>query len=141
MLKPKEDKRSIDIGILVSDIEKSLHFYHTILGIKKTGENDATTGRMYRLRYCDTDIKLVVPRREPKPGIGPIGLDRQLGLRYFSFVVTNLDEVVERLEEHGVPFTFPKKKIRPQTTIAMVEDPDGNIVEFVERGPEYVEKT
>ena len=33
-----------------------------------------------------------------------------------------------------VLFTRPKTSIRHGTTIAMVKDPDGNIVEFVERG-------
>jgi hypothetical protein len=31
-------------------------------------------------------------------------------------------------------FTRPKTTLRPGITIAMVKNPDGNIVEFVERG-------
>jgi hypothetical protein len=37
------------------------------------------------------------------------------------------------LEGAHIPFTRAKTVIRPGTTIAMVKDPDGNIVEFVER--------
>jgi len=63
-----------------------------------------------------------------------VGIDQQLGFRYLTFVVTNLDEVIQRLEAAHVAFPRPKTTIRPGTTIAMVKDPDGNIVEFVERG-------
>jgi hypothetical protein len=32
-----------------------------------------------------------------------------------------------------IEFALPETKIRPDVRIAMVKDPDGNIVEFVER--------
>jgi predicted enzyme related to lactoylglutathione lyase len=87
---------------------------------------------MHRLRFGTSDVKLIDPTHRPGPG--PIGIDQQLGLRYLTFVVTNLDEVIQRLEAEHIAFTRPKTTIRPGTTIAMVKDPDGNIVEFVERG-------
>ena len=87
---------------------------------------------MHRLRFGTSDVKLIDPTHRPGPG--PIGIDQQLGLRYLTFVVTNLDEVIQRLEAAHIAFTRPKTVIRPGTTIAMVQDPDGNIVEFVERG-------
>jgi catechol 2,3-dioxygenase-like lactoylglutathione lyase family enzyme len=48
-------------------------------------------------------------------------------------VVSNLDAVCQHLEAQKVEFTRRKTEIRPGTTIAMVKDPDGNIVEFVQR--------
>jgi catechol 2,3-dioxygenase-like lactoylglutathione lyase family enzyme len=86
---------------------------------------------MHRLRFGTSDVKLIDPTH--RPGAGPIGIDQQLGLRYLTFVVTNLDEIIHRLEAEHITFTRPKTVIRPGTTIAMVKDPDGNIVEFVER--------
>jgi predicted enzyme related to lactoylglutathione lyase len=73
-------------------------------------------------------VKTVVTR-------GEIGYYRPLGNgpHYLTFVVTNLDEVIQRLEAAHVAFTRPKTTIRPGTTIAMVQDPTGNIGEFVER--------
>jgi catechol 2,3-dioxygenase-like lactoylglutathione lyase family enzyme len=124
-------KDSIDLGIICGDIHASLHFYHDILGLPKVGVNEATTGTMHRLRFGTSDVKLIDPTH--RPGAGPIGIDQQLGLRYLTFVVTNLDEVIHRLEAEHIVFTRPKTVIRPGTTIAMVQDPDGNIVEFVER--------
>ena len=125
-------KNGIDLGIIVSDIQASLHFYHSLLGLEKVGVGPATTGTMHRLRFGNCDVKLIVP--EHKSGPGPIGIDQQLGLRYFTFVVTNLDAICQHLQANHVLFTRPKMQLRPGVCIAMVKDPDGNIVEFVERG-------
>jgi catechol 2,3-dioxygenase-like lactoylglutathione lyase family enzyme len=130
MMKPAKD--SIDLGIICGDIQASLHFYQDLLGLTSAGVNPATTGTMHRLRFGTSDVKLIDPTK--RPGTGPIGIDQQLGFRYLTFVVTNLDEVIQRLEAEHIEFTRRKTEIRPGTTIAMVKDPDGNIVEFVERG-------
>ena len=124
-------KDSIDLGIICGDIHASLHFYHDLLGLTNVGVIEATTGTMHRLRFGTSDVKLIDPTH--RPGAGPIGIDQQLGFRYLTFVVTNLDEIIHRLEAEHIAFTRPKTVIRPGTTIAMVQDPDGNIVEFVER--------
>jgi catechol 2,3-dioxygenase-like lactoylglutathione lyase family enzyme len=125
-------KDSIDLGIICGDIQASLHFYQDLLGLTKAGVNEATTGTMHRMRFGTSDVKLIDPTK--RPGAGPIGIDQQLGFRYLTFVVTNLDEVIQQLKAENIEFTRPKTEIRPGTTIAMVKDPDGNIVEFVERG-------
>jgi len=128
----KAAKESIDLGIICGDIQASLHFYQDLLGLTSAGTNPATTGTMHRLRFGSSDVKLIDPTK--RPGSGPVGIDQQLGFRHLTFVVTNLDEVIARLEAENIEFTRPKTEVRPGTTIAMVKDPDGNIVEFVERG-------
>jgi catechol 2,3-dioxygenase-like lactoylglutathione lyase family enzyme len=129
MMQPGKD--SIDLGIIVGDIQASLHFYQTLLGLSKIEERQASTGIMHRLRFGSSDVKLIDPTNRPKAGA--IGIDKQLGFRYLTFVVTNLDAVCQHLEAEGVEFTRAKTVMAPGTTIAMVKDPDGNIVEFVER--------
>jgi catechol 2,3-dioxygenase-like lactoylglutathione lyase family enzyme len=125
-------KDSIDLGLIVGDIQASLHFYQTLLGLAKIEERQASTGMMHRLRFGTSDVKLIDPTA--RPGAGPIGIDQQLGFRYLTFVVTNLDAICQRLEAEKVEFTRAKTEVTPGTRIAMVKDPDGNIVEFVERG-------
>ena len=129
LLKPAKD--AIDIGVIVSDIDKSLAFYQDLLGLPKTQELPTPLGTIHRLGYGQTDLKLVVPKRAP--GAGELGLDRQLGYRYITFRIENLNEVCQRLESEGVEFTIPAQEILPGVHIAMVKDPDGNIVEFVQR--------
>ena len=124
-------KDSIDLGMIVGNIQASLHFYQTLLGLTKIEERQASTGIMHRLRFGSSDVKLIDPTTQPDAG--PVGIGAQLGFRYLTFVITNLDEVCRRLEAENVEFTRAKTEITPGTTIAMVKDPDGNIVEFVQR--------
>ncbi len=86
---------------------------------------------MHRLRFGTSDFKLIEPKTVPPKGT--IGLEKQLGFRYVTFVVKNLSELCAELKGKGIEFTVAEKETRPGVRIAMVKDPDGNIVEFVER--------
>jgi catechol 2,3-dioxygenase-like lactoylglutathione lyase family enzyme len=128
-MKPAKD--SLDLGILVSDIQASLGFYQDTLGLSLVGEMPVWFGTMYRLRFGTSDFKLIQPKIVPPKGI--VGLETQLGFRYVTFVVENLSELCGILKEKGIEFVLPEREIRPGIRIAMVKDPDENIVEFVER--------
>jgi catechol 2,3-dioxygenase-like lactoylglutathione lyase family enzyme len=124
-------KDTLDLGILVSDIKASLNFYQNILGLKFVEEVPALFGTLYRLRFGSSDFKLIDPKtRAPK---GPIGLESQLGFRYVTFVIKNLSKLCAELQSKGIEFVVAEKEVRPGVRLAMVKDPDGNIVEFVER--------
>lgn len=125
-------KDSVDVGIFISDVKKSLDFYHGILGLEKIEELPTPFGTLHRLRFGTSDIKLMDPKKIP--AAGAIGLEKQLGFRYLTFVIRDLSGLCASLKQKGVEFTIPETEIRPGTRIAMVKDPDGNIIEFVERG-------
>ena len=125
-------KDSLDLGILVSDINASLKFYQDLLGLKFIEKIPVWFGTMYRLRYGVSDFKLIDPKTPPPKG--PVGLEAQMGFRYITFGIKNLSAVCAKLKEKGYTFEVPEKEARPGVKIAMVRDPDGNIVEFVQRG-------
>jgi catechol 2,3-dioxygenase-like lactoylglutathione lyase family enzyme len=129
MMKPA--KNSLDLGILVSDIKASLEFYRDILGLEYVGETPVWFGTMHRLRFGSSDFKVTQPNTIPPKGF--IGLESQLGFRYVTFVIQGLTELCKELQSKGIEFSLPEKEIRPGVRIAMVKDPDGNVVEFVER--------
>ena len=91
-------------------------------------------GTMHRLRCGDSLIKLValdtVP--EARPAAGPI--DAGTGFRYFTIHMSNIAAVVEACVAAGVKVVVPVVELRPKVTIAIVEDPDGNLVEFLQVG-------
>jgi len=129
MMKPA--KNSLDIGLIASDIKASLHFYQNLLGLEFVGTMPLWFGTMHRLRFGESDFKLIEPKKVP-PG-GASGLENQLGFRYVTFVIENLSELCDDLKKNNIEFTVAEREIRPGVRIAMVKDPDGNIVEFVER--------
>ncbi len=125
-------KDSIDLGIVISDEKAALGFYRDGLGMEMEGELPLPGGRMYRLKCGTTIIKLVklekTPEAKPVPG-GPM---RGLGLRYFTISVPDIRGLVAQLEAKGIRPTVPVTEFRPGVTIAMVADPDGNTVEFLQ---------
>ncbi len=129
MMIPAKD--SIDLGVVVSNIQASLSFYRDMLGLNFVEEIPVWFGTMYRLRFGTSDFKLIQPKVVPPKGAS--GLETQLGFRYVTFLVRNLEEICEKLKSKGVQFHIPPKEIRPGVRIAMVKDPDDNVVEFVER--------
>ena len=46
--------------------------------------------------------------------------------------INNLDEVLGAVSAAGHKIVWPRREVRPGVVIAMVEDPDGNWVEFIE---------
>ncbi len=128
----KLSKDSIDLGIVISDPAKSLAFYRDMLGMKDDGEMEVRGGRMYRVLCGTSLIKLVKMDREPegKPvGGGP---GRGFGLRYLTIHVNDLRDLVAQLESKGIKPLVPPSENRPGVVMAMVNDPDGNIVEFLQ---------
>jgi len=129
MMKPAKD--SLDLGIIVSDIQASLKFYKDLLGLEFAGTTPLWFGTMHRLRFGSSDFKLIAPKTVPPKGA--VGLDKELGFRYVTFVVKNLSAICAELKNKGIEFAVPEQEVRPGVRIAMVKDPDGNVVEFVER--------
>lgn len=127
-------KDSIDLGIVISDPAKALAFYRDMLGMKDDGEMEVRGGRMYRLLCGTSLIKLIKMDREPegKPvGGGP---GRGFGLRYLTIHVNGIRNLVSQVESKGIKVLVPPTENRPGVIMAMVNDPDGNIVEFLQGG-------
>lgn len=125
-------KDSIDLGIVITDPARALVFYRDMLGMKDDGEMEVRGGRMYRLLCGSSLIKLVKMEREPegKPvGGGP---GRGFGIRYFTIHVADVRALIARLESNGIKPLVPPAENRPGVVMAMVNDPDGNIVEFLQ---------
>ncbi len=127
----KPGKSCIDIGIVVADINKSLAFYEGLLGLEKIGEMPLWFGTMHRMGFGDSFVKLIDPKQVPPAG--PQGLAKGLGFRYLTFQISNIDEICDACTNAGVAFEIEKQELMPGVTIAMVRDPDGNVVEFVQR--------
>jgi catechol 2,3-dioxygenase-like lactoylglutathione lyase family enzyme len=125
-------KDSIDLGIIITDEKAALGFYRDTLGLESEGELSLPGGKMYRLKCGTTVIKLLkldkTPAAKPAPG-GPMGGQ---GYRYFTITVPDIRALMAQLEAKGVRATVPVTNFRPGVTIAMVTDPDGNTIEFLQ---------
>lgn len=128
-------KDSIDLGIVINDADASLAFYRDLIGLEAAGEMALPGGgTMYRL-MCGTSTIKLIKHAAPPPAVSPPGgIPASTGLRYFTISVSNIDEVTEACAVAGHKVVWKVRELRPGVTVSMVEDPDGNWVEFLKVG-------
>ena len=129
-------KDSIDIGIVVKDAGAALGFYRDTLGFEDTGSMPLPGGggTMHRLLCGTTLVKIIAPEAE-LPATPGGGIQGAYGYRYWTISVSNLEEITARCAAAGRKVVIAPREIRPGVRISMVEDPDGNWVEFLQASP------
>jgi glyoxylase I family protein len=124
--------KGIDVGIVIRDSEAALRFYRDTVGLRHVADVDALTGVMHRLECGSSIIKLTRPTELPDAANPPGGFLAGTGIRYFTMAVDSVDDMVSRCEQAGYTTALARTQVRAGVVIAVVEDPDGNWVEFLE---------
>jgi catechol 2,3-dioxygenase-like lactoylglutathione lyase family enzyme len=124
-------KNSIDLGIVAKDQDAMAAFYGDVLGFEEREMMKAPGMRIRPFVCGDTIIKIVSMKNQPEANAAPGGPAGGTGMRYFTMWVTNLDEIVARAEAAGATIAI-KTDLAPGFSMAMIEDPDGNWLEFVQ---------
>ena len=125
-------KNSIDLGIIIQDADASLHFYRDVLGLELVGVVNLSDGAtMYRLVCGESILKLIKHDPVPTTTSPPGGWKVAIGIRYFTLSISNLAEVTAACADAGYDVIWNMQEVRPGVTVSMVEDPDGNWVEFL----------
>lgn len=125
-------KDSIDLGIVTTNAAAMTGFYRDVLGFDDDGETPMPGGTMQRLRCGTSAVKIVSLKREPPVTAPTGGIQGATGYRYFTISVSNLEGIAEACEAAGRKVVVPVTELRPGVRIAIVEDPDGNWVEFLD---------
>lgn len=126
-------KASIDLGIVTTNGPAMLAFYRDVLGFKYLREMPTGGGVMHQMMCGDSMIKLVVMPQVPLTA-APGGIQGAAGYRYWTMTVTNITEIVQSCVAAGAKVAVKERELRPGVKIAIVEDPDGNWVEFLALG-------
>ncbi len=127
-------KSAVDLGIVIRDSERSLSFYCDLLGLDHVADSPMPIGgggTMHRVQCGESLLKLVCLDAAPPAAAGG-GIPGALGYRYVTLIVSNLDDIMQACADADVTVAVPVNEIRTGVRIGIVEDPDGNWVEFVE---------
>jgi len=128
-------KDSIDLGIVTSNPGPMLEFYRDLLGFEFQGEMPMPGGGKMQRLLCGTSlIKLVTPGKAPAADAPPGGFAGATGYRYWTISVANLEALTRKCADAGVKVAIPLTEVRPGVRISIVEDPDGNWLEFLQNG-------
>lgn len=122
---------SIDhIAIIGTDYQKSIHFYHDVLGfevfhdVTRSDKHD----RMIQLEKNDTVLELFIKSDAPDRPSFP----EASGLRHLAFHVSNIDSVVEYLKQHQIRVEPIRYDTENHQKMTFFYDPDKLPIELHE---------
>ena len=144
---------TMDLGIVVSDLDESVRFYTQVVGLEKTG------GFAVGQDFCrdagltdgyDLDIQVLSPNGDTD-GTGVklmeiSGVDSrkgdhrfihsQLGYSYLTFHVADIEAASRRMKTAGIKAVGSEQVPVPLETpvpifLTVIADPDGNLIELV----------
>ena len=131
----KFTKAGFDLGMVTSKGDQMLTFYRDVIGM----EFEATismealgVAAMHRLWANESLLKIVVPTKDVAEGADG-GMMGATGMRYFTLSVSDVQAALDSCRAVGAPIIWDRREARPGVVVGMVEDPDGNWVEFIER--------
>lgn len=145
-------RTTIDLGVVVSDLDKAAKFYTDVVGFtevpgftvdakfcKTAGltDNKALNIRVFKLGEDETATRLKLmelPETKPQKQ-GNDHIHSTLGFSYLTIFVSDLDAALERCEKAGVkPVTEGDAVPLPgggPGSLTLVRDPDGNFIELI----------
>jgi catechol 2,3-dioxygenase-like lactoylglutathione lyase family enzyme len=146
-------RETIDLGIVVSDVDKAVEFYTKAVGFKELpgfAGPAKTVGDAGLTDYQPLAVRVVALGDEPTgtrlklmavPGVKTKTADNQFihsqyGYRYLTIRVSDMKAAVERLKKAGVqpvgkcPLALPDS-LGKGIFLTVFRDPDGNFLEFV----------
>lgn len=127
------------VGISVADLERSRTFYEQVLGFSI--EEDAFTLALHEIRGVvladrhGARIELFERRGStPSPPGHPTDSVRRQGLFQFALGVADVRSTFERVTAAGAAAVLtPRVAPDGRCIIAFIGDPDGNLIELIER--------
>jgi glyoxylase I family protein len=128
-------KTGVDLGIIISNWDATKKFYCDTLGFEHTTDMPfplTEGGIMHRVQAGDCTLKLTEHGTTPTQKNPAGGAITAVGIRYFTFWVRNIEEILQRCAEGQYKLAIPLTTVRPGVRIFIVEDPDGNWVEFLQ---------
>ena len=125
--------KAIDIGIVTSNKESMLNFYENILGFTNEVQIPFPgLGTVNKISYGIGYIKVLVLDDKPS-NTSPIGdFSTSNGIRYITINLSNLDELITICSKNNVTIINSGMTIRPGVTVALIQDPDGNLIELMQ---------
>lgn len=142
-------RTTIDVGIVVGDVEKAARFYKNALGFTEVSGFDVseemgtdsglTNHQAFQVRVLvlgdeqsATKIKIMEFPKAPGKKVDHRYIHSSLGFSYLTIFVADTTAAVEQAKKAGVtPIKAPYQLGGGNFYLTLVRDPDGNIIELV----------
>ena len=114
-------KQSLHTAILVSNLEKSEHFYSNVLELSKVDRTLKYPGIWYQIG--EYQLHLIVDENYQKSLINQQKWGRN---PHIAFATTDLNKLINHLQNQGIPVQMSASG-RPAI---FIQDPDKNVIEI-----------
>lgn len=135
----------LEPGIVCLDMERMLEFYTGVLGLKLVSDAQATPEMSTRFKAAPDGfrvvrlqtpygerIKLIQTKLHSKKEARSEWVFERPGFTYLTFVIADMKEMVERLNECRVNLITEPLEVRKGFLALFALDPEDNYLEFVE---------
>jgi len=139
---------TIQIGVVVSDLEKSMDFYTNVIGMKNTREFDVnadfgkksglSNGIAFNVKVMQLDdqpeatqFKLMSFGNNSDYKKGKFIQD-DLGMQYITIYVSSMKPFLERIKKHNIKLLGETPvPLGEDRQFVLIADPDGTIIELI----------
>ena len=123
-------KKVVYVALLVSDQDSALDFYTNVIGLEKRGDYPhANSPRFLTVGVTGQDFELALWPGTPAKG--------EAGSAVYTIEVESIQIAFETLKSRGVKFEPPEILEFPWGSIAVFQDPDGNVLQVREGRGEF----
>jgi glyoxylase I family protein len=122
-------------ALIVRDLDKTKHFYGTVLGLEEIPRPASFTFGGCWFRGPDFELHFILEKDTTSPaGWVDAGPGGKSGLaHHLAFAVEDLDEAKRTLDLHGVPLSAGPFQRGDGIVQMYVDDPDGHFIELFAR--------
>jgi catechol 2,3-dioxygenase-like lactoylglutathione lyase family enzyme len=141
-------KSAISIGVVVEDLDKSLEFYHDVIGMVNVREFTVDSEKAKRMGLSNGesfDVKVLkLENSDQATEWKLMSFDKKTshkskkyipdenGIRYITIFVNSMTPVLERIKKHSVKrLGETPTMLDADRQFVLIRDPDGNFVEFI----------
>lgn len=142
---------TIQVGVVVSDLDKAVDFYTNVIGMKKTGGFSVAGVKGEELGLSDgrrldvTVLKLEDSNRANEWKLMSFGnkaahpeqkyIHDDTGMQYITIFVNKLQPFIERINQNNIKILSGKPSILENGNgFILIQDPDGTFIELI--GPQ-----
>ena len=143
-------KKTIDMGMIVSDLDKSMKFYKEVVGLVQVDRTEFDVDADFGKRSGLTDslaIHIEVLKLGPGPDATQLKLmtfgDRarkqenlflhsHTGIQYLTIYVAAIEPILKRIRKHNVKLLGETPiPLGEKASFVLIQDPDGTFVELI----------
>lgn len=129
MTYPALAKKLLHTRMRVNDLEQTVHFYKTVLGLQEISRKESNRGSKLVFLKCPGSDELI--EITCYPASGPVQV--QPDLMHLAFEVEDMHAFEKHLKKQGVSFSEPPQTSKSSgSTYAFIDAPEGYEIELIQ---------